>query len=58
MICLLQYLYYEAADAAGYRKKVLHCRECPFREKCNDEAKEETRDDPHDRKLHHSRESL
>ena len=42
MICLMMLLYYEAAEASGYRKKMLKCCECPFREKCKDEAKEET----------------
>lgn len=36
MICLIQVLYYEAADASGYGKKLLDCKECPFREKCED----------------------
>ena len=43
MICLLQYLYYEAAVAAGDRKKMMECKECPFRESCTDEAKEDER---------------
>ena len=41
MICLLQYLYYEAEVAGGDRKKLLDCKECPYRGKCTDEAKED-----------------
>ena len=42
MICLVQYLYWESATYAGYKKTVLRCDECPFKENCNDEAKEGT----------------
>ena len=42
MMCLVQYLYWEAAVAANDKRRILKCRDCPFREKCRDEAKEET----------------
>lgn len=41
MICLIQYLYYEATQYMK-KPKMLNCKDCPFRQKCNDEAKEET----------------
>ena len=34
MICLTQYLYWEASG------QHLKCTDCPFYEKCEDEAKE------------------
>ena len=45
MICLTKLLYWEAAEYAGYKKTVLRCDECPFKENCNDGAKEETKDE-------------
>ena len=40
MICLIQLLYYKGTQYMK-RPKMLKCCECPFREKCTDEAKEE-----------------
>ena len=40
MICLVQLLYYEASLYMK-KPKMLKCKECPFMEKCEDEAKEE-----------------
>ena len=40
MICLVQLLFYEATIYMR-KPKMLHCCECPFREKCTDKAKEE-----------------
>lgn len=41
MICLVQLLYYEATQYMK-KPKMLNCMDCPFRDKCKDEAKEET----------------
>lgn len=38
MICLIQYLYWEANKT--HKDRFLTCEKCLFRNKCRDEAKE------------------
>lgn len=45
MICLVHLLYAEASAFSG-KMRFLACRDCPFRERCSDDAKEENSGQP------------
>lgn len=45
MICLIQLFYYEAQlSIKGKKKKILECKDCPFKDKCKERSNHEKTD--------------